>query len=74
MEELEIKVGTILIDNGNIGIITAVIENGVWSEMGPFSLHKNFEIKYFADGMITLMTEATIEKLIALGKIEVISQ
>ena len=74
MEELKLRVGTILIDNGKIGIITAIIENGVWSEMGPFALHKNYEIKYFADGMITLMTDATVQKLIALGKIEVISQ
>ena len=73
MEELELKVGTIIIDNGKIGIITAIVENGVWSEMGPFSLHKNYEIKYFTDGMITLMTEATIEKLISLGKIEVLT-
>ena len=41
MDKPELKVGTIIIDNGRIGIITAIVENGVWSEMGPFALHKN---------------------------------
>ncbi len=74
MDRPELKVGTIIIDNGKLGIITAIVENGVWSEMGPFSLHKNYEIKYLVDGMVTLMTEKTVQKLIALGRIEVLTQ
>ena len=74
MDKPELKVGTIIIDNGKIGIITAIVENGVWSEMGPFALHKNYEIKYLADDVVTLMTEATVQKLIALGKIEVLAK
>ena len=73
MDQPQLKVGTIIIDNGKIGIITAIIENGVWKEMGPFSLFKNYEIKYF-DGLVTMMTEKTMHKLIALGKIEVIAR
>ncbi len=73
MDQLELKVGTIINDNGKIGVITSIIENGVWKEMGPFSLHKNYEIKYF-DGLVTLMPEKTMMKLIDLGKIEVIAQ
>lgn len=73
MEQPELKVGTVIIDNGKMGIITAVIENGVWKEMGPFSLFRNYEIKYF-DGLITMMTDKTMQKLIALGKIEVIAE
>jgi hypothetical protein len=41
--------------------------------MGPFSLHKNYEIKYF-DGLITLMPEKTLKKLIDMGKVEVIAR
>ena len=52
MDKPELKVGTIIIDNGKIGIITAIVENGVWSEMGPFALHKNYEIKYLADDVV----------------------
>lgn len=73
MDRPELKVGTIIIDNGKLGIITAVIENGVWQEMGLFSLFKNYEIKYF-DGFVTMMTEKTMQKLIDLGKIEVIAK
>jgi len=69
----ELKVGTVIIDNGKMGIISAVIENGVWKEYGPFSLQKSFEIKYF-DGLVTLMAEHTIIKLIEMGKIEVVAQ
>lgn len=72
MEQVELKVGTVIIDGGKLGIITAVVENGVWKELGPFSLHKNFEIKYF-DGTLTLMTEASVQKLISLGRIEVLT-
>lgn len=73
MEQPELKVGTIIIDNGKIGIISAIIENGVWHEIGPFSLFKNYEIKYF-DGLVTMMTDKTIRKLIDLGKIEVVAK
>ncbi len=34
---------------------------------------KSFEIKYF-DGLVTLMAEKTIFKLMEMGKIEVIAQ
>jgi len=72
MKQPELGVGTIIIDSGKLGIITAVVENGVWKELGPFSLHKNYEIKYF-DGTLTLMTEAAVFKLISLGRIEVLA-
>ena len=72
MKQPELGVGTVIIDGGKLGIITAVVENGVWKELGPFSLHKNYEIKYF-DGTLTLMTEAAVFKLINLGRIEVLA-
>ena len=72
MKQPELGVGTIIIDSGKLGIITAVVENGVWKELGPFSLHKNYEIKYF-DGTLTLMTEVTMRRLIGLGRIEVLT-
>ena len=72
MKQPDLKVGTVIIDGDKLGIITAIIENGVWKELGPFSLHKKFEIKYF-DGMVTLMTEVTMQRLIGLGRIEVLT-
>ena len=72
MKHPELEVGTVIIDNDELGIITAIIENGIWKELGPFSLHKNYEIKYF-DGTVTLMTDATLRRLIGLGRIEVLT-
>ena len=72
MKQPDLKVGTVIIDGDKLGIITAIIENGVWKELGPFSLHKNYEIKYF-DGKVILMTEATMRRLIELGRIEVLT-
>ena len=68
-----LKVGTIIIDNGKLGIIVSVIENGSWTEYGPFSLTKSFEIRYF-DGNLTMMTEKTIDKLIERGTFEVVAK
>ena len=73
MNKPELKVGTIIIDNGKLGIITAVVENGVWKEYGPFSLQKSYEIKYF-DGLVTLMKESTLLKLMDLGKVEIVAK
>jgi hypothetical protein len=73
MDKPELKVGTIIIDNGKMGIITSVVENGKWEEYGPFSLTKSYEIRYF-DGNLTMMTEKTIDKLIERGALEVVAQ
>lgn len=73
MDRLKLKVGTIIIDNGKMGIIVSVIENGQWKEYGPFSLTKSYEIRYF-DGNLTMMTEKTINKLLERGTFEVVAQ
>ena len=73
MNKPELKVGTIIIDSGKLGIIVAVIENGSWTEYGPFSLTKSYEIRYF-DGNLTMMTAKTIDKLMERGTFEVIAQ
>ena len=73
MDKPELKVGTVIIDNGKMGIITSVVENGSWTEYGPFSLTKSYEIRYF-DGNLTMMTEKTIDKLIKRGALEVVAQ
>ena len=73
MDKPELKVGTVIIDNGKMGIIISIVENGTWSEHGPFSLVKSYEIRYF-DGNLTMMTGQTIKKLIDRGALEVIAQ
>ena len=73
MDTPELKVGTVIIDNGKMGIIVSVVENGTWSEHGPFSLVKSYEIRYF-DGNLTMMTGQTIQKLINKGTLQVVAQ
>ena len=73
MDKPELKVGTIIIDNGKLGIIVSIVENGSWTEYGPFSLQKSYEIRYF-DGNLTLMTEKTITKLMERGAFEVVAK
>ena len=70
---LDLKVGTVIIDNGKIGMIISVVDNGKWEEYGPFSLQRSYEIRYF-DGAITMMKESTLIKLMDLGKVEVIAK
>lgn len=73
MKTPELEVGTIIIDNGKIGMIVSIIENGTWNEHGPFSLVRSYEIRYF-DGNLTMMTGQTIQKLIDRGTLQVIAR
>jgi len=67
----ELKIGSLIKDNGKIGIITNVIEQGKWTDKGPFNFSKNFEINY-VDGQTAVMSEHSIKRLIELGTIVVL--
>ena len=71
MEKL--KVGTLIEDNGKLGVITKVIEMGtldVGSDI--IKWRANYEVHY-ADGMISIIACSTIERLVKEGKIKIIS-
>ena len=68
----DLKIGSLIKDNGKIGIITNVIEQGKGTEGGLFSLSKNFEITY-ADNQVTVMTEYSMKRLIEARTIVVLS-
>jgi hypothetical protein len=65
------KVGTLIDDNGKIGIIYREIMAGTWSENPLFNWRTNYEI-YYSDGMISIMGKETIDKLVADGTIQVL--
>ena len=67
----DLKIGSLIKDNGKIGIITNVIEQGKWTEGGLFTFTKNFEINY-ADGQTTVMNEYSMERLIGSKTIVVL--
>jgi hypothetical protein len=68
---LEIKVGTMLLDDEKLGIITNEIKSGTWTEEPLFNWTTSYEIKY-ADGDICIMTEESLRRLIARGKIKLL--
>ena len=68
---LEIKVGTMLLDDEKLGIITNEIKSGTWTEEPLFNWTTSYEIKY-ADGNICIMTEESLRRLIARGKIKLL--
>lgn len=68
----KITVGTIILDNDKLGIVVNVIESGCWKDSAPLVLFKIYEIRYL-DGVLSMIREETMNKLIADGKINVIS-
>ena len=67
----DLKIGSLIEDNGKIGIVTNVIEQGKWVDDGPFNLTKNYEINY-SDGQTTVMNEYSMRRLIGNGTIVVL--
>jgi len=67
-----ITVGSMIMDNGCLGIITNEIKSGTWSEEPWFNWTTSYEIKYF-DGTCCIMTKNSIERLIDSGKILVLN-
>jgi len=68
MNNQEIRIGTILIDNGKLGIIVNEIKSGTWTEEPWFNWTTSYEIKY-SDGNRCIMTSQSFQRLIELGKI-----
>jgi|TARA_R110002020_G_scaffold413055_1_gene622598 hypothetical protein len=66
-----VSVGTIIMDNGSLGIITNEIKSGTWSEEPWFNWTTSYEIKYF-DGTCCIMTKNSLKRLMESGKIVVL--
>ena len=67
----DLRIGSLIEDNGNIGVVTNIIEQGKWVDDGPFNLTKNYEINY-SDGQTTVMNEFSMRRLIRSGIIVVL--
>lgn len=66
-----IRIGTIIIDLDKYGIIASIIQSGSWSN-DSLKLSKTFEIKYI-DGVVSVMSEKTMKRLLDGGQIVVVS-
>jgi hypothetical protein len=60
-------------DGEKIGIIYREIKSGTWTDQPLFNWRVNYEI-FYDDGTVCIMGSDTIERLMELGKIEVIEK
>jgi hypothetical protein len=68
-----LAVGSLIRDGKKIGIIYREIQSGTWTEQPLFNWRVNYEI-YYEDGTVCIMGSDTIERLIEIGKIEIIEE
>ena len=71
MSAPEIKIGTMLIDSGKLGLVINEIKSGTWSEEPWFDWTTSYEIKY-SDGDRCIMTKHALTRLIDAGKIVIL--
>ena len=69
----QLRIGTLLEDLGKIGIIVRVIQSGTMDiDLPLIKWRVNYEI-YYQDGVVTVMAENTLNRLIKEDKVRVIS-
>lgn len=73
MSDSSFEIGTLIMDNGHLGIIVNEIRSGTWSEQPLFNWTTSYEIKYL-DGDTCIMTEASLSRLIEAGRITIIAR
>ena len=67
-----LPVGTLIEDMGKIGIIVRIIQSGAMDiELPLIKWRVNYEL-YYQDGVITIMAEKTMERLIEEDRIKII--
>lgn len=70
MEKL--KVGTLILDNKKVGVITRVVTSGTLStEHDLIKWRNNYEVCY-SDGSYCIIGESTLHKLIQRGDIKLL--
>ena len=70
----ELRVGTLILDNGKIGIVVKVIKSGSLNTRASLiNWRNNYEIYYF-DGVHAVMGTETVNRLINEGRIVVVDE
>ena len=69
----KVLVGTLIRDGKRIGIVFKEIKSGTWSEQPLFNWRVNYEI-YYDDGSVCIMGSDTINRLIEMGRLEIIEE
>jgi len=66
-------IGTLIRDGERIGIVYREIKSGTWSDQPLFNWRTNYEI-YYDDGSVCVMGVDTLERLVNMGKVELIEE
>jgi len=66
-------IGTLIRDGSRVGIIYREIRSGTWNDQPLFNWKTNYEI-YYDDGTVCIMGVDTLERLLNLGKIEILEE
>jgi len=72
MQEIVLKEGMLISDNGKVGIIVKEIKSGTWSEAPLFNWRTNYEIYFFSTGDVTIIGEETVRRLMELGSFKIL--
>jgi hypothetical protein len=68
----KLRVGTLIVDNNKIGIITKVITSGTLkTDNDIINWRNNYEI-FYEDGTFSVLGEATLHRLIQKGEVKII--
>ncbi len=69
----ELEVGTLIEDLGKIGVVVRKLKSGTLEiELPLIKWRVNYEL-FYQDGLVTIMAEATMRRLMEEGKIKIIS-
>jgi hypothetical protein len=70
VERLEL--GTLIVDNGKIGIVTKILTSGTLNtDHDLIKWRNNYEV-YYSDGSFSIIGEATLHRLIERGEVKML--
>ena len=72
----ELELGSLILDNGKIGVVIRVLTSGTLSTSHDFiKWRNNYEIyysDYYNDGTFSVIGEATLQNLIEKGEVKIL--
>jgi len=68
----KLKIGTLILDNSKIGIITKIITSGTLNTGNDLIKWRNNYEVYYYDGSFSIIGEATLHRLIEKGEVKIL--
>tara|TARA_Y100001973_G_C4992212_1_gene229496 strand:- start:19 stop:231 length:213 start_codon:yes stop_codon:yes gene_type:complete len=68
----KLKVGTLILDNSKVGVITKIITSGTLNtDHDLIKWRNNYEV-YYGDGSFSIIGESTLHRLIKRGEVKIL--